>query len=350
MPGEDQQLITTIHDWAAGGVSFALATVVGVRGSTYRGLAARQLMAADGTSVGTVSGGCLDSDLSVVARRVMAGGVAELVEFDLTADDEAVWGWGIGCNGVTELLVEPRQSAVTLAAAIKSMPPGIVHILSGPDLGMHLPVGLDDPDWGREVLEARIDGRHRRIDRGGRRFLVEVVSGRPRLVVCGAGHDAVPLVRLASELGFEVVVVDDRRQFLSRERFPEATTLVHCAPSDLATHVLMDASTAVVIMSHNYLRDLDFLGSLLGSAVSYIGCLGPGERLERLLKDLIASGRTPTTEDLARIHGPAGLDLGADGPTEIAWSVLSEILAVRRGAPGGFLVDRKGPTDLRRLR
>jgi xanthine dehydrogenase accessory factor len=346
---DDQQLITTIQDWVDRSVPFALATVVGVRGSTYRGLAARQLVAADGTSVGTVSGGCLDSDLAVVAARVRASGKPELVEFDLTADDEAVWGWGIGCNGVTELLVEPESSALALAEAVYSMPTGIVHVLSGPSFGSHISVNSDDPEWGEEVRNARADGRHRRVDRGGERFLLEVISGRPRLVVCGAGHDAVPLVRLGSELGFEVTIVDDRRQFLSRERFPEAATLVHCAPADLATHVSMDPSTSVVIMSHNYLRDVDFLGSLLGRPVAYIGCLGPGERLERMIKDLVAAGRSVTPEDLERIHGPAGLDLGADGPTEIAWSVLSEILAVRRGAGAGFLVHRKGPSELRRL-
>lgn len=349
MPGDDHQLISTIQDWAEREVPFALATVVGVRGSTYRGLAARQLVAEDGISVGTVSGGCLDSDLGVVAARVRATGRPELVEFDLTADDEAIWGWGIGCNGATELLVEPQDCALALAEAIKSTPPGIVHVLSGPGIGTHVPVTADDPEWGPEVLEARADGRHRRVDRRGERFLLEVISGRPRLVVCGAGHDAVPLVRLGSELGFEVTVVDDRRQFLSRERFPEAATLVHCAPADLATHVAMDPGTAVVIMSHNYLRDVDFLGSLLGVPVGYIGCLGPGERLERMLKDLVAGGRRVGSEDLERIHGPAGIDLGADGPTEIAWSVLSEILAIRRGAGAGFLVHRKGPSELRRL-
>ena len=349
MPGDDQQIIATIHDWVDREVPFALATVVGVRGSTYRGLAARQLLAADGTSVGTVSGGCLDSDLGVVAARVRGAGQPELVEFDLTADDEAIWGWGIGCNGVTELLVEPEDSALALTRVIKSMPQGIIHVLSGPGIGSHIPVSSVDPEWGEEVLEARADGRHRRVDRSGERFLLEVISGRPRLVVCGAGHDAVPLVRLGSELGFEVTVVDDRRQFLSRERFPEATTLVHCAPAEVATHVSMDPSTAVVIMSHNYLRDVDFLGSLLGHPVAYIGCLGPGERLERMLKDLVAAGRIVDQDDLERIHGPAGIDLGADGPTEIAWSVLSEILAVRRGAGAGFLVHRKGPSELRRL-
>ena len=125
--------------------------------------------------------------------------------------------------------------------------------------------------------------------------------------------------------------------------------MVHCAPADLATHVPMEPGTAVVVMSHNYLRDLDFLRSLLGRQVAYIGCLGPGERLERMLKDLAAAGTPAAPEDIERIHGPAGLDLGADGPTEIAWSILSEILAVRRGASAGFLVHSKGPSELRRL-
>lgn len=348
MAGDDVQLITTIHEWTERDVAFVLATVVGVRGSTYRGLAARQLVAADGTSVGTISGGCLDADLAVVGARVRERGTAELVEFDLTADDEAIWGWGIGCNGVTQLLVEPEESALALARVIESAPPAIVHVLSGPELGSHIPVTTHDPEWGAEVLEARADGRHRRVDRGDGRFMIEVRSGSPRLIVCGAGHDAVPLVRFASELGFEVTVVDDRRQFLSRERFPEAATLVHCSPAEMATHVPMDSSTAVVIMSHNYLRDVDFLGSLLGRPISYIGCLGPGERLERMLKDLVASGRSVQEEDLGRIHGPAGIDLGADGPVEIAWSVLAEILAVRRGAGAGFLVHKKGPAELRR--
>ena len=328
---------------------FALATVVGVRGSTYRGLAARQLVAADGTSVGTVSGGCLDSDLSVVAARVRASGRPELVEFDLTADDEAVWGWGIGCNGVTELLVEPENSSLVLAGSIKSMPPGIVHVLSGPDLGSHIPVTLDDPEWGEEVLEARVDGRHRRVDRGRPTFLVEVISGRPRLVVCGAGHDAVPLVRLASELGFEVSVVDDRQAVPLARAIPRGDDPGSLRPADLATHVPMDPGTAVVIMSHNYLRDLDFLRSLLGRQVAYIGCLGPGERLERMLKDLVAAG-TPDRPGGSREDPRSGRDRsrGRRAHRNRLVGALRDPGGAK-GSRGGFLVDSKGPSELRRL-
>jgi xanthine dehydrogenase accessory factor len=230
---------------------------------------------------------------------------------------------------------------------MEQMPPALLHVLSGPELGSHLALGEGDPEWGDEIAEARRDGRHRRIHRHGTDYMLELLSSAPRLVVCGAGHDAVPLVRLGSELGYEVTVVDDRRAFLTRERFPEASRLVQCAPAELADRIEVDDRTAFVIMSHNYLRDVDFLGSLLGKGAAYIGCLGPGERLERMLKDLSARGQVP--EPSEPIYGPAGLDLGADGPTEIAWSILSEITAVRRHRRGGSLVERKGPAGWRPL-
>jgi xanthine/CO dehydrogenase XdhC/CoxF family maturation factor len=346
---EDQQILATIREWNDRRVPFALATVIGVRGSTYRGLAARQLMSTDGVSVGTVSGGCLDQDLATTVAQVVGQQRPRLVEFDLTADDEAVWGWGIGCNGATELLVEPAGSAAELAAMAEANPAAIVHHLSGDSLGLHRPVGLDDPEWGEAVAAGRAAGRHSRVTRSGESFLIEVMSGPPRLVVCGAGHDAVPLVKLAAELGFEVTVVDDRRQFLAAERFPEAALLVHCRPADLANRVSLDQATAVVIMSHNYVRDLSFLGATRGSVLGYVGCLGPGERLERMLKDLAADGIAFEPNELARLHGPAGLDLGAEGPVEIAWSVLAEVMAARRQASGGSLVLKKGPTELRQL-
>ncbi|HEY7564737.1 MAG TPA: XdhC/CoxI family protein [Acidimicrobiia bacterium] len=344
---ESQQILQTVREWNERRVPFALATVVGVRGSTYRGLAARQLMSTDGVSVGTVSGGCLDQDLAKVVDRVVAEGRASLVEFDLTADDEAVWGWGIGCNGATELLVEPARSAIELAAMAETMPAAIIHDLSGENLGCHRPVELGDPEWGQTVASARAAGRHARVHQSGQSYLIEVLSGPPRLVVCGAGHDAVPLVKLAADLGFEVTVVDDRRQFLAAERFPEAALLVHCRPADLASRVPLDQATSIVIMSHNYVRDLAFLGATRGSEVAYVGCLGPGERLERMLKDLAADGVVFDPDELARLHGPAGLDLGAEGPFEIAWSVLAEVMATRRHASGGSLVLRKGPAELR---
>jgi xanthine dehydrogenase accessory factor len=297
--------------------------------------------------VGTVSGGCLDNELMDIAAAMKRDDPARIVEFDLTADDEEVWGWGIGCNGVTQLLIEPAPAAQSLTELIDAAPPGILHTLSGHHLGAHVGIDPTDEVWGVDLIEARREGRHRRLHHEGVDYLLEVVSGRSRLIVCGAGHDAVPLVRLGKELGFETTVVDDRRAFLTHERFPEADRLVQCAPADLTNHIDVDDGTNFVIMSHNYLRDVDYLGSLIGKGAPYIGCLGPGERLERMLKDLSVRGIDPGPNE--RIFGPAGLDLGADGPTEIAWAILSEILTVRRQRRGGFLVEKKGPQNWRPL-
>ena len=344
-------VLEAVRTWSESDTPFALATVVGVRGSTYRGLAARQLVAADGTSVGTVSGGCLDNDLRQVALRVIETGVAEQVEFDLTADDEAIWGWGVGCNGATALLVEPARSALDLVAMVSAAGTDtfcIVHPAADP--ARRSIVTRSDPSSDPIVataLEAIDSGRHRTVDLDGSRVLFEVVGAPPRLVVFGAGHDAAPVISQAALLGFRTVVVDDRRQFLTSERFPQAHELIHAEPRDLTRAVRPDAKTAVVLMSHNYLRDLDALESLLGSSAPYIGALGPGERLQRMLDDLEGRGVRVAADDLARIHGPAGLDIGAEGPTEIAWSVMAEVLAVMRGTSGGPLRARKGPAPLR---
>ncbi len=365
---ELDRILDAIHDWSEHGVGFALATVVGVRGSTYRGLGARQLVAADGAGVGTVSGGCLDQELHRIALEVIETHRAQIVEFDLTADDEAIWGWGIGCNGATRLLVEPAGSARDLArhilaARADQRPLAITHVLDPGPLGLAVGArrydrldgdgadGLGDLDAPVQELARRAlhRGRHELVTVGGAELFIEVVGAPSRLVICGAGHDATPVARYGTELGFEVVVVDDRRQVLDRERFDREVALVHGRPADLAEHVELDARTYVVVMSHNYLRDLDYLRCLIGTEVAYIGALGPGARLERLLKDLEAEGVEVGETDLAKIHAPAGLDVGAEGPQEIAWAILAEILAVRRGRGAGFLRRRKGPEVLRRL-
>jgi xanthine/CO dehydrogenase XdhC/CoxF family maturation factor len=347
---ELDRILEAAVEWRDKGLDFALATVVGVRGSTYRGLGSRQLLGADGASVGTVSGGCLDADLHRAAREVMATGVPRLIEFDLTADDEAVWGWGIGCNGATRLVVEPAAGVAALIADLQAAPRPVVvvHHLDPDRIGLRrLFRASGGDDLPRSVVEAIEEGRNRVTEVEGGPAMVELVGAAHRLVVCGAGHDAVPLVRLAAELGYETVVVDDRRQFLTSDRFPEAARLVLTDPAALADAVELDGSASVVIMSHNYLRDLDYLAAALGQGVSYIGVLGPGDRLSRLLGDLSERDVRPRPHDLAVLHGPAGLDIGAEGPAEIAWSILSEITAVHRRRAAGFLRDRKGPPELR---
>jgi xanthine dehydrogenase accessory factor len=354
----------------------ALATIVAVRGSTYRRPGARLLVRASGEWVGNVSGGCLEDDVVDVARAVMMDGEPRLVAFDLSADDEAVWGWGLGCSGAMDVFVEPAEHVASVAGPIlRALEEGrslaVVTVLTsevrGVASGRHLLVDphgawegtLGDPE-ADEMAAARAvaaieDGGSATdsvtVEDGEVRAFFEVVSPPPRMVICGAGHDAIPLVRFAAGLGFRATVLDDRREFLNAERFPEAAALVYVRRTEDAAEAVVGASdTFVVVMSHNYLRDRGYLRSFLGSDVAYIGCLGPRRRLERLLEDLRGDGVELGPEDQAKLHGPAGLDLGAEGPEEIAWAIVAEVLAVRRGREAGFLRDLQGPIHAKRAR
>jgi xanthine dehydrogenase accessory factor len=176
----------------------------------------------------------------------------------------------------------------------------------------------------------------------GDRVFVEIVAPPPRLLVCGAGHDAIPLVRLGAGLGWQVVVTDERGKLLDHGRFPEASHFVQASPADLAAAIDLDRRTDVVVMSHTYLRDVDYLRVLLAGPVRYIGMLGPRARLERILGDLRRQGSVIGQQDLERVYGPAGLDIGAEGPEEIAYAIMAEVMAVQRGHGAGFLRDRQG--------
>jgi xanthine dehydrogenase accessory factor len=157
-----------------------------------------------------------------------------------------------------------------------------------------------------------------------------------RLLVCGAGHDAIPLVRQATELGWRVVVVDVRHALLTPERFPGAD-FADPDPVDAVASLAVDERTAVILMSHNYLRDIAYLRTFVESPLAYLGVLGPRGRTEQMLAEIGAP------EAITRLHAPAGLDIGAEGAEEVAHSIVAEILAVTHGRRGEPLRDRRGP-------
>jgi xanthine dehydrogenase accessory factor len=344
----------------------ALATIVAVRGSTYRRPGARLLVPEDGSPVGNISGGCLEGDVADMARVVMDEGRARLAGWDLTADDDAVWGLGLGCNGAIEVFIEPAEKAAEVAGALRvaleeERPISVVTVVESShaavEPGARLvvrPDGTSDGSLGDAAIDATAVEASRALLREERsevralsegvRAFVEVLDPPLRLVVCGAGHDAIPLVRAASVLGWKVTVVDDRPGFLTHERFPEATAFVAVAePEDAAKAAGVDGRTFAVVMTHNFLRDKEYIRSLLGSPAAYVGMLGPGARTERLLMELHDEGVEVADANRERIHGPAGLDLGGEGPEEIAQAIIAEIVAVKRHRAGGFLRDRPGP-------
>jgi xanthine/CO dehydrogenase XdhC/CoxF family maturation factor len=359
-------VLAAIEALSAKGERMALATIVAVRGSTYRRPGARLLIPEEGSPVGNISGGCLEGDVADMARVVMEEGRARLAGWDLTADDDAVWGLGLGCNGAIEVFIEPAEKAAEVAGALRAAldeerPICVVTVIesshAGVEPGARLIVWPDGTSDG-SLGDAAVDTTAKEAARGllreersevrsladGVRAFVEVLDPPLRLVVCGAGHDAIPLVRAASVLGWNVTVVDDRPAFLTRARFPEARGFVAVdEPEGAAKAAEVDERTFSVVMTHNFLKDKEYVRSLLGSPAVYVGMLGPGARTERLLMELRDEGVEITGTDRERIHGPAGLDLGGEGPEEIAQAIVAEIVAVKRQRAGGFLRDRPGP-------
>jgi xanthine dehydrogenase accessory factor len=267
---------------------------------------------------------------------------------------------------VIDVFVEPAEHAVQMAGAIRraiedqrelvavtvigTRAGGVVEpgarLLVEPDGSVEGSTGDTELDArARDIaLAALADERSKTVNLvDGIEAFVEVLVPPIRLLVCGAGHDAIPLVRFAAGLGWRVEVADDRAAFLNRERFPEATGFVRTEPIDVAENAIVDHRTYAVVMTHNFMRDKDYLRSLLGSRAAYIGMLGPHERFDKLLAELGREGYEPDPHDLGAVHSPAGLDVGAEGPEEIAWAVTAEILALRSGRPAGFLKDRVGP-------
>ncbi len=364
---EITDVLTAIGSLSASGQRMALATIVAVRGSTYRRPGARLLVPEEGAPIGNISGGCLEGDVADMARLVMEEGRARLAGWDLTADDDAVWGLGLGCNGAIEVFIEPADRAVEAARALRTAleeerPISLVTVIEStepeaiapgarlivmPDGAVEGSLGRSDVDAGaiaaaRELLTTE-RSEIRTLAEGIRAF-VEILDPPLRLVICGAGHDAVPLVRAASLLGWNVTVVDDRPAFLNRERFPDVHGFASVDdPSEVAQTVTVDARTFVVVMTHNFLRDKAYLRGLLTTDARYVAMLGPAARTQRLLMELEEEGTPITEERRSRIHGPAGLDLGAEGPEEIAQAIIGEIVAVRRGRDGGFLKERPTP-------
>lgn len=281
---------------------------------------------------GSVSGGCLEGDILQKAWWRTEYGAA-LVTYDSTdADEDVVWGFGLGCNGVVQVLLE-RVSAAhpgpldALAAVVRERrPQQIVTVIASDDPAV--PLGTVPPEW---------------TPPGNAAVFQETVMPPAPLVIFGAGQDALPLVRMAKELGWHVTVVDTRGTRARPERFPQAD-VVQVGFSDTAA---MDSRTAAVVMTHNYADDRRVLRSLMTSPAGYVGQLGPRVRTERLLAEISDDGLAVTEEMQRRLHAPIGLDVGADNPEEIALSIVAEIQAVRAGRAAGFLRDHHTPIHAR---
>ena len=372
------------------GARAVLATVVRTSGSVYRRAGARMLIAIGDnvcTVTGAISGGCLERDVCESARGVLRKDAPTLVRYDTTAAEDIVWGLGLGCNGVVEVLLEPltTKSERRGDGEPDSPSPGVViHPLKFIERcydrrGRGVMATVFKVEGAREVrtgarLLADADGilacdiadheLRQRVANDARTSLIsnrssnneyesgegrvdvfiEVIEPPVSLVVFGAGSDAVPVARLAHELGWFVTIVDHRAAYVTSTRFPETHELIVCRPEHVAERVRLDARTVTLVMTHNYEHDRSIIKTLLASPARYVGCLGPKRRTEKLLTELRDQEEdfAPTSEQLARLYAPIGLDIGAETPAEIALSILAEIRAVVAGRAAGFLRERGG--------
>ncbi len=341
------------------GEAGVLASAVHTEGSTYRRPGARMLALPDDRMIGLISGGCLEGDLLEHSRSVRESGEPRIVRYDMRPEEDILWGLGLGCSGMVDVLLERVDAAAAgpldfLAECIRERGPGVLATALAGEAALatrwslHPDGRFSGPSSGAEEIEraargAAARGRGELLAGEAGKILIEVVRPPPRLVVFGAGPDAVPVVRIASELGWEIAVVDWRPAYARPERFPEASAVVECEAERIGERVNLDATTAAIVMTHHYLRDRSLLRFLLPSAAAFIGMLGPRRRTEALLGDLREEGLTVTAEQLERLHGPAGLDIGAESPEQIALALVAEIQAVLAGRRGGWLREREGP-------
>jgi xanthine/CO dehydrogenase XdhC/CoxF family maturation factor len=330
-----------------------LATIIATVGSTYRKPGAMMLIARDGDFEGLISGGCLEGDLLHHAAEVFASGTAKRVTYDMHADDDLVWSLGLGCDGVIHLLLQRLERglsfgfleqleraqglrrAVLLALVTQSddvLPVGAHGCL---DSGGTAAGDRSLLDLLGDAAEPWPDWRFNTVRFGAHaagEALVVHVPPTPRVLICGAGPDALPLTRLLAELGWETVVVDHRPAFARADRFPAGCTVLQTRPERLAEVLAPESLDAAVIMSHHLENDAAYLGCLARYDISYVGVLGPRARRMRLAKLSGLSGGT--------IFGPVGLDIGAELPASIALAVVAEIHAVLNQRNGRSLTEK----------
>lgn len=286
----------TIDDWRREGVGFGRAVVVRTIGSAPRQVGSVLLAADDGRMVGSVSGGCVEGAVVEEIGRARKSGESKVVRYGIS--DEQAWTVGLACGSTIDVLIEPEVRAEVEEGARAS----------------------DD----RVVAVALPDGSGE---------FAELFAAPRRLVVFGAVEIARPLVRLAHELGYRVVVVDARAAFATKERFPEADDVVVGWPDEVADRLCLAPSDAVAVLAHDTKLDDPALLLAYRAQCRYIGALGSrktqAERRERLAEAGVSES------DIARLHGPIGLDLGGREPAETALAIMAEVVAERYGGSGG---------------
>lgn len=341
------------------GAPLVLVTVTETVGSTYSKPGHRILIAADGQYHGLVSGGCLEGDLVEHARRIFVDGQPRTVRYALSGDHDDVWGFGVGCDGSTTLLLQRLDAAnawhpfAAIAAAYRGsraaevllvttsehprLPPGTTWVGATAGTASAVP-GLDAEDLAKlrtlaaTASSSAAGGVHFSgvVDGHAISGWRETIAPLPRILVLGAGPDAVPVVAGFHALGWPVTVGDHRPGYLSRPGFERADRRLLVDEAAVAALVASEPWSAAIVMSHHLVADERYVRALAGAELRYVGLLGPRRRRQRLLDRLTPELAERLTQ---RLHAPIGLDIGADSPASIGLAIVAEVHAVLRRLP-----------------
>lgn len=364
---KELKAILAAHRMADNKRQAAIATVVKVKGSSYRSPGARMYITDDGKWVGSISGGCLEGDALRKARQVMMEKKAMTVTYDTREESNQNLGISLGCNGVIDVLIEPIASEndpieVFEKCIAANQPVAIATIIRGNGTGEKLLMtnGAATDGFSNRALANDVTPLLKRIfdskksetinlSCNGEAFEVflELIQPSVSLILFGGGFDARPVSQLAKNLGWEVQVTDECVAHIAPIFFPQADRLSLCQREFIDRDFNITPYTACVLMSHNYEYDRDVLRKLINTPAPYVGILGPRKRFEKMMAEFKEAGIELSSEQLQRIHSPIGLDIGAEAADEIAISIIAEIQSKFTNRTGGFLKHNPGPIHQR---
>jgi xanthine dehydrogenase accessory factor len=310
-----REVLSEVIEWTKAGEEIALATVIETWGSSPRPLGSKMVVTRSGKMAGSVSNGCIEGAVFDEAQKVLTSGEPKIAAFGVA--DDIAFDVGLACGGHIEVFIQP----------LGRMQEQLIEMLQRNDpatLRTNLVTGEAD------LVEGAPSGSELARREGD--VFVEPFRRPAHLIIIGAIHIAIPLHRLAKLMGYRVTVVDARAKFATRERFPEADELIVAWPDEAIAHLDIDNSSYVVILTHDPKFDLPALRSVLGKQAGYVGAIGSRKTNQNRFDALRAEGFTE--DQLARVHGPIGLDLGGRGAEETALGILAEITAARFGGSG----------------
>jgi len=310
-----------------------LVTLTSVQGSSYRRPGARMLVTEGGARIGSISGGCLEEDLVERSRRVAARRQAEVVTYDTSAENDLVWGVGLGCHGVIKILLEPLPPRPRWTQALSR------NLLEGRSTLLESTWDASAGTLGTRLFEGPNPGKAAAVPG----IFLDQVNPAPALTIFGAGDDARPLAWIALELGWRVTLADPRPAMATPERFPGTFAQVLGPAEELVARASPPAGSLAIVMTHHYRHDVPLVRDLMPRPLAFLGLLGPRRRTERILADLERGGLLVTEAMRSRLHAPVGLDIGADAPEEVALSIVAEMTASLTGRDARPLKDRQLP-------